>query len=100
MYITVRRYKGNTTLADQLAERSDEVKAVIEPVSGFRAYYVVRSNDGAATITVTDDQSGAEESSRVAAEWIRTNMPELSASPPEISAGEVVFATAAQPAHV
>ena len=100
MYVAIRRYRGNTTLADELAERSDEIKSVIEPVSGFRAYYLVRANDGAASITVCDDQSGAEESNRVAADWIRQNMPELSASPPEISAGEVVLATAPLPTHV
>jgi hypothetical protein len=29
MYATVRRYVGNAALADQLADRSDEVKALI-----------------------------------------------------------------------
>jgi hypothetical protein len=99
MYATIRRYVGNTTLADQLAARSDEVKAVIEPVEGFRAYYLVRAPDGAASITVCDDQAGAEESNRRAADWIRENMPEVAAAPPEISAGEIVFSTAAMAAH-
>ena len=95
MYATIRRYVGNTTLADELAARSDEVKSVIEPVQGFRAYYIVRATDGAASITVCDDQAGAEESNERAASWVKENFPELAAAPPEISAGEVVFSTAA-----
>ena len=99
MYISIRRYVGNSALADQLAARSEEIKSVIEPVSGFQSYYLIRAADGTASITVCDDQSGAEESNRAASEWIRQNMPEIAASPPEISAGEVVFSTAAQHAH-
>jgi hypothetical protein len=99
MYVSIRRYVGNSTFADELAERSDEVKAVIGGVQGFNAYYLVRAGDGAASITVCNDQRGAEESNRVAADWIKENMPELAASPPEISAGEVVFSMAPQTAH-
>ncbi len=99
MYVSIRRYVGNSALADQLAARSDEIKSVIEPVPGFQSYYLIRAADGTASITVCDDQSGAEESNRAAAEWIKQNMPDVAASPPQISAGEVVFSTAAQHAH-
>ena len=43
MYVTIRRYVGNSALADQLAARSDEIKSVIEPVRGFNSYYLVRA---------------------------------------------------------
>jgi hypothetical protein len=99
MYATIRRYVGNSTLADQLAERSDEVKALIEPIDGFRAYYLVRAADGAASITVCDDQAGVEESNRRAAEWLGQNMPEIATAPPEISAGDVVISLAAMATH-
>jgi hypothetical protein len=99
MYVAIRRYVGNSALADQLAARSDEIKAVIEPVRGFNSYYLVRADDGAASITVCEDRSGAEESNRAASDWIKQNMPDVAASPPEISAGEVVFSTAAQHSH-
>jgi hypothetical protein len=99
MYVSIRRYVGNNKLADQLAERNDEVKSLMEAVRGFNAYYLVRADEGAASITVCDDQRGAEESNRVASDWIRQNMPDIAASPPEITAGEVVFTTAAQHSH-
>ena len=99
MYATIRRYVGNPGLADELAARRDEVKAGIEPVQGFRKYFLIKSGDGTASITICDDEAGAEESNRAAAAWIKENMPEVATSPPEITAGEVVFSTAAAKAH-
>jgi hypothetical protein len=44
-----------------------------------------------ASVSVYDDQSGAEESNRAAADWIRENLPRMAIDPPQISAGEVVI---------
>jgi hypothetical protein len=91
MYAAIRWYGGNTELADQLAARGDEVKALISGVAGFQAYYVVRVEGGTVSVSVFDDQAGADESSRVAAAWLRDNMSELSIEPPAISGGEVTI---------
>ena len=90
MYATIRRYEHNEALADRLAKRSDDIQALISGVPGFRAYYLVRSTDGTASITVCDDQTGAEESNRIAAGWLRENMPDAVSRAPEVTAGEVV----------
>jgi hypothetical protein len=42
-----------------------------------------------ATVSVFEDQAGAEESIRMAAEWVGNNLAALLPSPPEITAGEV-----------
>jgi heme-degrading monooxygenase HmoA len=99
MYVSIRRYVDNPGLADELAARSDEVKAVVEPIQGFKDYYLVKATDGTVSITICEDRAGAEESNRSAAAWIKENMPEIATSPPEISAGEVVFSTARTAAH-
>jgi hypothetical protein len=91
MYATVRRYVGNADLADQLAGRRNEIKALIEDVPGFVAYYLLQADDGTVSITVCQDRSGAEESNSVAANWLKENMPDVAASSPEVSAGEVVI---------
>jgi hypothetical protein len=91
MYATVRVYSGSSELADALVENESEVKRIITGIGGFKAYYLVRTADGAASVSVFDDQSGAEESNRAAAEWIRANLPDLSVSAPQISAGEVAL---------
>jgi hypothetical protein len=60
-------------------------------VEGFRAYYVIRTDHGAVSISVYDDRSGAEESNRQAADWVRENLSDLSVGPPQITAGEVAI---------
>jgi hypothetical protein len=40
---------------------------------------------------VFEDENGAEESSRRAAEWLHENLGNLSISPPQVTAGEVVI---------
>ncbi len=91
MYASIRWYHGNTELAGQLASRADEVKAVINTIAGFQAYYLVRVDGGTFSISVFDDQAGADESNRAAAAWIKENMPDVTVEPPMISAGEVVI---------
>ena len=91
MYATLRYYEGSAGFADALAARADEVKAVVGGVQGFRSYYLIRTGDSTVSVTVCDDQEGAEETNRAAADWIRENMPEAAANPPRITAGEVVL---------
>lgn len=91
MHATMRYYHGNPGLADQLAARADDVRALLRGVSGFQAYYLVRLDDATVSITVCDDEAGTEESTQVAAGWIRENLPELAASPPMVSAGTVTL---------
>ena len=90
MYATFRWY-ANSELADRLAARADDIRAAISPVAGFRAYYLVRTDGGTVSVTIADDQAGTDESNAVAAGWIRENMPDVAASPPSISGGEVVI---------
>jgi hypothetical protein len=43
------------------------------------------------TINVFDDESGADESTRRAADWVRQNLSDLSVSPSQVTSGEVVL---------
>jgi hypothetical protein len=90
MYVTIRRYENNAQLAGRLAARRDEIQALISDVAGFRAYYLLRSADGTTSVTVCDDQDGADESTRIAASWLRANMPDAVSRAPEVTAGEAV----------
>jgi heme-degrading monooxygenase HmoA len=92
MYATVRNYAGPERFAEELAKRQDEVKSLLEGIAGFQAYYMVRTDEGGAvSVSVFDDQAGAEESTRQAADWVRTNLSDLGVSPPQVSSGEVVI---------
>ena len=91
MYAVVRRYKGATALIDELAQREQVVREILQGVPGFAAYYLVRSADGGASITVCQDQAGTAESSKRAADWIRQNLPDVTGATPEITEGEVLY---------
>ena len=58
--------------------------------TGSGAYYLLKLAEGTSTISVFDDQEGAEESSRVAAAWLAENLPDLSVAAPYVTAGEVI----------
>ncbi len=91
MHATIRTYSGGGAFADALAARESDVREVISAIGGFRAYYLIRTADGTATVSVFDDQAGAEESTRAAAAWTAENMPDAAPGPPQVTAGEVLL---------
>jgi hypothetical protein len=91
MYVTIRIYSGSE-LTDALVSRESDIRKLIGSIAGFQAYYLVRTAGGnAATISVFDDQSGAEESTSVAAAWLAENLADLAVTPPQVTTGEVAF---------
>ncbi|HEY8645091.1 MAG TPA: hypothetical protein VIL77_04350 [Gaiellaceae bacterium] len=91
MFATIRVYSGSTELADALVENEGAVKGLISEIDGFKAYYLVRTADGAASVSVYDSQEGAAASDQAARSWIGENLPDLNVSPPQVSAGDVVI---------
>jgi heme-degrading monooxygenase HmoA len=91
VYATIRNYAGNAGLADALVEHEDEVRSIVSGIDGFKAYYLLKTSDGAASISVFDDESGASESTRAAGEWVAENLPDHAGTPPQVTAGEVVI---------
>jgi hypothetical protein len=64
---------------------------VVSDAPGFIAYYAVAVGDGMAlSINIFESQADAEESNRLAASWVRENIAQFVAGPPEITAGEVI----------
>jgi len=91
MYAVVRSYSGQgaTELFDQLEQRNEEVEELIGGVPGFVSYAAFRTGDGGTTVTICQDKSGTDESSRRAAEWVKENVS-ATADPPAISEGATV----------
>ena len=91
MYVTVRRYEGVTDPAEAGRRVNEGFLAIISKVPGFVAYYWVDAGGGVMISTsVFQDQSGAEESNKRAADYVRENLASLLPKPPQITAGEVV----------
>jgi hypothetical protein len=92
MYVVVRSYSGQgaSELFDLLGQREEDVKALISGVPGFVNYAAFRSGDGGMTVTVCEDKTGTDESSRRAAEWVKENAS-AAGDPPEITEGDTVL---------
>lgn len=92
MYATIRTYKGNAALADELQKNEGEIQDLLRGIDGFQAYYLFRTEAGdSVSLSLFDDRAGGEESSRVAREWIGANLPDLQVDPPWTTGGEVII---------
>ena len=92
MYAIVRYYSGAGAkqLFDVLERQKAEVEATLRKVPGLESYTLVRSGDGGMSITVCKDKAGADESVKVAREWIKKNAADVPAYPPAIMEGPVI----------
>jgi hypothetical protein len=95
MYAVVRTYSGQgaSELFDQLEQRNDEVRELIGGVPGFVSYTACRSAEGGVTVTVCQDKTGTDESSRRAAEWVKENIAAMASTPVITEGSTVVYFT-------
>lgn len=91
MFASIRKYNGTPLLSDELVKREEDIRTVLTPIRGFHAYYLLKTSDGAVSMTVCEDKAGAEESNRVAATWLKDKLPTFGTRAPEITTGEVMF---------
>jgi hypothetical protein len=75
MYATVRWYEGVTDPNEAGREVEEGFMPIISEVPGFVAYYWVDAGDGVMiSMSVYEDQSGSEESTRRAADYVQEHM--------------------------
>jgi hypothetical protein len=93
MHTVVRTYSGPKAkqLFDLLQERKADVEATIRKVPGLVSYTIARSGDGGVSVTVCKDKKGADESLRLAREWISKNAGTIGASAPVVTEGAVII---------
>ena len=92
MHAVVRTYSGAGAkqLFDALAQNQADIEATLQKVSGLISYTLLRNDDGGMSVTVCTDKAGADESSKVARDWIQKNVSNITASPPVVTEGAVV----------
>ena len=90
MYGTVRVYESQD-LADRLVEHESDVRSLLSAIDGFKAYYLIKTAAGAASVSLYETEAGATESTTAAAGWIKANLSDYSGAAPQVSAGEVVI---------
>jgi hypothetical protein len=84
--------KGGATDPSETGRRVNEgFVPIISQIPGFVALYLVDAGGGVTISTsVFQDQSGAEESNKRAADYVRQNLAPLLPKPPQITARKVV----------
>ena len=89
MHVVIRSYSGQGApeLFDLIGRRGEDVRTLITGVPGFVSYAAFRAGGGGATVTVCQDKSGTDESSRRAAEWVKENV-DTTVDPPAITEGD------------
>jgi len=91
MYAAVRRYEGVTDPAEAGRLVDESFVPLLEHVPGFVAYYWLDAGDGVmASLSVYEDQTGADESVGIARDWVRENAAALLPNPPRVIEGRVV----------
>lgn len=93
MYSVVRTYSGPGAkqLFDLIEQRQDDIESLIRSVTGLISYTLVPTSAGGVSVTVCQDKAGADESSKLARDWILENASDIDVSPPEVSEGPVAI---------
>ena len=94
MFATVRRYEGiDASNKDELMKKVGETLAPrLSKMPGFNSYFLIDTGDGVmSSIGLFDTSTQANDSTRVASDWVRDEKLErILQSPPKITGGEVI----------
>jgi hypothetical protein len=94
MHAIVRRYEGiDSKRTDELKRKVDDnLMPSLTKLPGFGGYFLIEAGDGVmSSVNFFDTSAQAEESTRVVADWLRSEKLEtLVPNPPKITGGEVV----------
>ena len=95
MHATIRRYEGvDQSRTDELIKKVDETLVPrLSNLPGFEGYYLIEAGNGVmSSIGLFDNSAQADESTRVAANWMREEKLETAfPNPPKITDGEVIL---------
>jgi len=94
MHVTFRRYEGiDKNRTDELVKKVDEsLVPRLSELPGFSGYYLIETGEGVmSSIGFFDTSAHADESTRIAATWIREEKLESALpNPPKVTVGEVL----------
>jgi hypothetical protein len=94
MFATVRRYEGiDSSNIDELTKKVGESLAPkLSKLPGFNSYFLIDTGNGVmSSIGVFETSTQANDSTRVASEWVRDEKLEnILQTPPKVTDGEVI----------
>jgi hypothetical protein len=92
MHAVIRKYTGSPDVVVEARPKLQHLEQTMRGTPGFVAYYFLETDDGVATITITDDETGTTESMNRAANWVQQNLESrASLGAPEVTTGQVLL---------
>ncbi len=91
-YLAIRHYAlaANASMDEVLGRVETGFVPIVRGVPGFQEYFFVDTGgDTLLTISVFNDEAGAEESTRWAADWVKQNLAGMFQGPPTVTTGTV-----------
>jgi hypothetical protein len=92
MFAVIRHYhfdKKDSAEIDRLVR--EEFVPLVKKAKGFRRYYWLDNGNGeGASFGIFDDKAGADESVRIAADYVRDHISKLLRQKPEVIEGPIV----------
>ena len=94
MHATIRRYEGvDQNRTDELTGKVNETLVpMLSKLPGFKGYYLIEGGNGVfSSLGIFETSEQADESTKLAASWIRDEKLETALpNPPRITSGKVV----------
>jgi hypothetical protein len=94
MFATIRRYESvDQSRTSELVKKADEsLVPSLSELPGFSGYYLIEAGNGVlSSVGFFDTSAQADESTRVASNWVRQeNLETALPNAPKITSGEVV----------
>jgi heme-degrading monooxygenase HmoA len=94
MFAAIRYYQADPPSIDEVVRRvQEDFVPLIRDMRGFVSYFILvpsERQEDIVSVSVFEDQQSAEESNRMAVEWVGQNLSELLRPAPEFAGGQVV----------
>lgn len=93
MHAVIRRYTATPAVLEEARPKLAQLEQLMRQTPGFVAYYFLETDKGLTTITITEDETGTQESMGRAATWVQENLPQTRAamSAPEVITGRALI---------
>jgi hypothetical protein len=92
MHAVIRKYTASPDVLDEARPKLAQLEQTMRQTPGFVAYYFLETEDGIATITITEDEAGTQESMGRAANWVQQNLQNpASLGAPQVTRGQALI---------
>lgn len=94
MHATIRRYEGvdQTRTVELTSKVNETLVPKLSKLPGFKGYYLIEAGNGVfSSLGLFDSREQLEESTKLAATWVRDEKLETAfPNPPKITSGKIV----------